>query len=114
MTPSNLKEWRQKHGLTQRQFAKIIGQGSGSVIFKIENGLREISPAEKILFTNYMELYDLQPNPGDSETLFFSPAEMSKVVAMARTDGFMDPNLWLAARIKLFVKARALSRAYFF
>ena len=43
MTPNELKQWRNNHGLTQSQAAQLLGLKNRSSICLLENGKRPIT-----------------------------------------------------------------------
>ena len=104
MDGNELKKWRTSRGLTQRKIGEWLGLAKSNSIYKIENGLRKISPAEELVLRDKMAMFDADEKSG-RENFSFTDEEISIMARLAQKDGVNDPILWARMKIKAFLKA---------
>jgi len=102
MDASEIREWRIKHGYSQSELAKVIGQ-KPIAVSKIECGNRLISPAEQKLLENFIRSIDAKDQDKDPIELCFTKEEWSKLSSISFSEGFTDAKQWIVSKIKNYI-----------
>ncbi len=104
MDGKELKKWRTSRGLTQRKIGEWLGLAKNNSVYKIENGLRKISPAEELVLRDKMAMFDASKTQ-ESANFNFTDEEISIMAKLAQKDGVADPILWARMKIKAFLRS---------
>jgi transcriptional regulator with XRE-family HTH domain len=106
ITSTEVREWRKANAWTLAELGAALGGLDTSQVSKMENGGRNISPAEQRLLRilMYRELPENFPTfaeLGHGEILFTAP-EWELIGNMARAVG-RSPEAWIAERIREYL-----------
>lgn len=113
ITPKQLRRWRESAGMSQEALGKLLGLPKIAVT-KIENEQRNISgPEQKLL-----QLLILGKLPFHNATieaqasqLEFTEAQWKVIQTAAVQEGYQDPKLWIADKIKSYLRMNPDSHA---
>lgn len=101
ITPSELREWRKKEGLTQTELGAMIGLDKYAIT-TIETDRRYISAPEqrllKLLIRGELPFSD-RTRPWDPQ-VDFTETEWSMMTRIAHREGFHSPRPWIISKIR--------------
>ncbi|MEO0797195.1 MAG: XRE family transcriptional regulator [Verrucomicrobiota bacterium] len=102
ITGEDIREYREKHGLTQTEFGEMAGWKK-LVVTNIETGRRKISEPEQRFLKLLMRGEMPERAPKIDGKLIFEGLEAEKIATFARREGFSSPEDWVVTKIRAYL-----------